>query len=380
MGLIYGIDFGTAGSSLIVGRDDGTVERIKNPASAHGSFTVPSSVCEAPDGSLVVGAAAELARIDSPERYRNEFKREFGDMWAATLGARAFRPHELAAEVLGFLRALAENQVPGNPELTVIAVPAAWEQGNRDLMVQAARIAGFDPTRLRLVPEPVAAAQYALAGSASAAGTTLVYDLGETFDCALVAPVAGGGLEVLGLPGRLAEVGGGAFDQMILDRIRRQFPELAAKLLDGPPADRHVRRRRIELDDLCEQLKIQLSVTQVCEVRLTDLNPSAEFRLTRAQLAELIRPLLLESVAECKRMLSDAEMDWPDVDRIVPVGGSCRLPLVSELLEQHTGRPVLRVEDPQFAVAHGAALRARAATDTPPSAGLGYSPEKGPFE
>ena len=393
-GLVYGIDLGTTTSAVVVGRADGSSVRVRDPGSAHGSYAIPTSVCLTPDGDPVVGAAAERAKAGCPDRYYGEFKREFGVLSPVRRGGRSVRPHDLAAEVLRFLRAAAAAQVPGEPELTVITVPAAWEGGNRELMAGAAELAGFDPARVRLRPEPVAAAAYAVGGpggaAGAAAGRTLVYDLGGgTVDCALAGPAAGGGFEVLGAPGGLQDVGAGAFDRLILGRLRREFPEPAAKLLDGAAVDRDTARRRLALLDACEQLKIQLSVARVHEVYLTEVDPPARFRMTRAELAELIRPLLRETVAECERLLGGLGLGWPEVDRIVPVGGSCRLPLVGELLARHSGRAVLPVDDPELAVAHGAALLARSLVEPVGSGGRSaaapayeypYHPDKSPFE
>ncbi|HEU5352911.1 MAG TPA: Hsp70 family protein [Actinocrinis sp.] len=417
MGLVYGIDFGTTASAVMIGHPGGDPPvRIRDRGSVSGSFAVPSSVCVLPDGTPVVGAAAERAKLSHPDRYFSEFKRDFGVTGPRRLGAVSVRPHDLAAQVLRYLRELAEERVPEAPDLVVITVPAAWEGGNRDLMTRAAALAGYDPAAVRLREEPVAAAAYAVAGTgggttgpdAGAGGDsrrTLVYDLGGgTFDCALVAPVtgdpatavgrvdAGGAVEVLGVPGGLDDVGGGTFDRAILGELRRRFPELAAKLLDGPPADPDAARRRLTLLDACEELKIQLSVADGHEVYLHEVDPPARFGLTRARLAELIRPLLRETIAECERMLAALGFGWPDVARIVPVGGSSRLPLVGELLARHTGRPVEPVEEPELAVAHGAVLLARElafpSARTASAAAHGqsaprqysYHPERSPFE
>jgi molecular chaperone DnaK len=359
-GLLHAIDFGTSNSAIIVGHEDGTLVRVRDPASPSESSSIRTSVCVLRDGRVAVGHAAENAKRLRAGAYRSEFKREFGDRTPTSLGGREMTPDEMTTQVLQFLREQAQHTVPGEPGRVVITVPAAWEASNHELMRKAADRAGYDAATVELVPEPVAALAYAFGGShdPTADSTALVYDLGGgTFDCAVARGTARGH-EILGEPGGLDDVGGAAFDRLLLGLVRGRFPA-AATLLDGPAADLDVLRRRLVLKDSCESFKCQLSVTSQHEDLLSELMPPVVLDLTRADLEALVRPLLEESIAECERLLDSLGLNWQDVGRVVPVGGSSRIPLVGQLLAARTGRAVLRVDEPEMAIVHGAALIAR---------------------
>jgi molecular chaperone DnaK (HSP70) len=366
MGIAYGIDFGTSNSSIMIARDDGSVAKVPEPGGTHGSFAIPTAVCLLPDGKLEVGSAAERRKSQYPENYRREFKRDFGSRQPAVLGDRHMLPDELVTEVLRYLRKLAVKAVAGKPDQVVITVPVSWEQGNHELMLRAAKRAGLPRSRVTLLPEPVAAAGDAFKEAPGGVGTILVYDLGGgTFDCAVARRVADGSFEVLGAPGGLDTVGGAEFDRLILGRIREAYPRQCQALLEGPPADTDALRARLTLRDLCEQMKIKLSVRDEQTVELDMLAPGATFTLSRLELQKLIEPLLEETLDECERVLAAQGMSWSDVDRVVPVGGSSRLPVVRELIARRTGAVVLNVDRPDLAVVHGAVLRAYALAHPP---------------
>jgi molecular chaperone DnaK (HSP70) len=121
---VYGIDFGTSNSAVRIGRADGSFVWVKDPGAVRGSWSIPSSVLLTPAGELLVGHAAERARMMRPQNYRAEFKRDVGDGEPITLGAEQFLPHELVARVLRFLRELAAATVDGEPDLVLLTVPA----------------------------------------------------------------------------------------------------------------------------------------------------------------------------------------------------------------------------------------------------------------
>lgn len=360
-GLVYGIDFGTSTSAIMVGDLDGSVRTVPDPA-APLSVTMPTSVCLNRSGVPVVGAEAERIKLRNPGYYRHEFKRDFGDDEPIVLGTVEYLPHQLAALVLGFLRDQASKHVPGEPDKVVIGVPASWELGNRELMLEAARLAGFDLTRTSLVAEPAAAAAHVFTAYPPLGPRTLfMYDLGGgTFDCC-VARDAPGGLEVVGPPGGIRDVGGAAFDRLILGRVRTEFPAESATVLDPADRDPAILRRRLELNDACEQLKIRLSDVPVSDEMLSMLGAAALFELTREEFEELIRPVLDETLRESDRLLAGLGLDWADIDTVVPIGGSTRIPGVGRLLYEHTRQRILRVDDPETAVVRGAVEMARAA-------------------
>lgn len=353
--LCYGIDFGTSTSSLMVARPDGTTVAVRDPGSPARSASVPTSVCVLSGGRLVVGRAAENAKRLRPAAYRAEFKRDFGDPDPVRMDTLSLRPDELTTEVLRFLRELAADQAPGEAGHVVITVPAAWEAGRRDLMRTAAVRAGFDSSAIELVAEPVAALASAAGG---AAGTTFLYDLGGgTFDCA-VAMGDEASHEVLGAPGGLADLGGTEFDRILLRMLRERAGPAVAALLGGPAGDADVIRRRLSLKESCEGFKCQLSVAESHEDLFTELAPPVRFELTRADFERELRQPLMETLAECDRVLRDNGLSWRKIDRIVAVGGGSRMPIVTKLLAEHSGRPLVRVDEPELAICRGAAALA----------------------
>lgn len=372
MGLVYGIDFGTSNSAIMVGLPDGRVRRIRNPVES--VYEIPSVVCMRSDDTIAVGSVAWRMRMQRSAWYREEFKREIGssipflfppETTGDMKGARRLEVNFLVAQVLRMLRELAEREVPGDVDLVVITVPASWQAGNRHQMRRAAEIAGFDTSRVRFVTEPEAAVAYAVQEHLGLhEQTLLVYDLGGgTFDCAIVRGSKRSGYEVLGDVGGLDNVGGVHFTKKISDLIESCFPQEMELLRNAPGDDIRAIQRRLQIRDTCENAKRVLSTEPRFEGLLPELAPDAEFILDRAQFAKLISPMLMETINECERLLGNLSMDWGSVDMVVPVGGSSRSPIVGETIAQHSGKrhtSVLRVEDPELAVVHGAVLRALA--------------------
>ncbi|MFE7835013.1 Hsp70 family protein [Streptomyces sp. NPDC057474] len=367
-GPVYGIDFGTWTSALVVLRPDHPPLPVRDPVSPFGATSVRSAVCLLPDGSMVVGQAAQNSRLQRPERFRAEFKREFGEPIPHRLGERRFTTEQLTTEVLGFLVEQARKAVSAAPSRVVITVPATWEGNRRELMLTAAGAAGLPPEIVEVQSEPVAATVYALHDHGMDRDrTVLVYDLGGgTFDLA-VAQGSKDGYTVLGSPGGLSDVGGLAIDQAVLNLVRERCPEAVDRLRQAAanPDDPAALRRGILLAEACTTFKQQLSVSAEHSDLLTMLDPPTEVTLTSADLRNAIRPLLSETVEECERVLRAHGLDWGDLDLIVPVGGSSRLPMVGELLFERSGRTVLTVSEPELAVATGAAWLAWGAGPPP---------------
>ncbi|MFV8132757.1 Hsp70 family protein [Streptomyces syringium] len=357
-GPVYGIDFGTWSSALVVLRRGHPPLPVRDPVSPYGTTSVRTAVCLLPDRSMVVGQAAQNSRLRHPERFRSGFKQEFGQPSPHLLGDRRFSTAQLTTEVLGFLVRQARRAAPAAPARVVITVPATWESGRRELMKTAARAAGLAPETIEVYSEPVAAAVYALHDhDPDRERTLLVYDLGGgTFDLAIARGTTEG-LTVLGSPGGLPDSGGIAIDQAVLALFRDRCPQAVDDLRAAATGtdDPAVLRRATLLNEACTAFKHQLSVSSEHSDLLTMLDPPVEITLTRADLRDAVRPLLSDTVAECERVLAAHGLDWGDLDLIVPVGGSSRLPMVGDHLARHTRRPVLDVFEPELAVATGAA-------------------------
>lgn len=360
-GLAHAIDFGTSTSAILIRRPDGSTVPVSDIT--HGTWSVPTAISVRHDGSVLAGVAAENARNAAPAAYRREFKREFGAPTPALVGGVPLTADEMTVHLLRFLRERAQQEVPGDPERVVVTIPASWEEGKRDLMRSVVARAGYGDAEVSLVPEPVAALADAFSDPAARSEfTTLVYDLGGgTFDCA-VARGSQDGFEVLGAPGGIDSIGGADFDSLLLGLLADRLGPDAAQLLRGPAVGTagdegaDVLARRLSVRDEAEEIKCQLSEAQEYQDIVTAVRPPALIRVHRSEFETLIEHLLVETVLECERLLERHGLTWVDVDRIVPAGGSSRIPLVHTMLAKFSGRPVLRVTSPERAVVNGAAV------------------------
>ncbi|MFD7729043.1 Hsp70 family protein [Kitasatospora phosalacinea] len=351
------VDFGTSSSAAAVVTDRG--ERlVKEPSS--GLLSWPSAVAAGPDGTLLVGSAAERRKRAEPDGYRAEFKRDLGERAPVPLGGRSYGVTALVAAVLAEFRAQAQL-VTGRPvQRLVVTVPASYGpvDPRREAMLAAGREAGFDS--VELLAEPVAAAHAAVAGEPFGAGrTVLVYDFGGgTFDTALVRFDEAGVPAVLG-HAALDDCGGRDVDALLAARIRERGREWLEPLLGAGGAG--ALRARLELGDFVRRIKHQLTESGEVEDYLTPLGPAS--RVARTELDALIAPLLERTVDCCRQLLADCGVRAKDVDAVLLVGGTTRVPAVRTLLAQRLGRPLRQVEDPDLAVVHGAAAWAARAAD-----------------
>jgi len=244
--------------------------------------------------------------------------------------------------------------VPVEPSAVVLTVPVAWEEWTRGLAVQACAAAGYDAALVHLEDEPVAA----MAGLGPLTGKTVIYDLGGgTFDCA-VAIAADGGPRIYGAPGGLPHVGGRAFDDRVLRYVRESYPQAAKIFPPDDPAvdvDVDILRRRIGLREKCIDVKIDLSLMESTQKLLSQLDPAEIFGLDRTDLSGLIGDLVEQTVDECERMLSALGLSFSEIDQILQIGGSSRIPLSEERLRIRSGCTVRIIEEPDLAVVRGAA-------------------------
>jgi molecular chaperone DnaK (HSP70) len=345
------IDFGTCYSSAarIV---DGRPVPVKEPIEHR--YSVPSSVLVTKSGERVIGYAAEHRKAARPAHYQEQFKRALGRE-RLTLGDSEVSPEELVSEVLAFLKREAEESGERAPE-AVLTVPASYDQHRRDLMLGAAAAAGFESTR-PLIEEPVAAA---FARDTPARDELiLVYDLGGgTFDAALV-EFKGGDPRVLGFDG-VEDVGGANFDRAIeRDLAAQAGPALQralAQLASTDEAERTAARQaELIARDFCRRIKHDLSRLDAIDEVLILPGQAVEYELSRDRLEALMAQDLDRTARCCADLVERCERRWEDVDGIVLVGGTCRLPFVGERLRAEFGRPLQHVNDPELAVCLGAA-------------------------
>ncbi|MET8689276.1 Hsp70 family protein [Streptomyces sp. NPDC004732] len=351
---VLAIDFGTSASSAALLTDTGT-RLLKERAT--GSWAWPSAVCLR-DDTLLIGTPAEHRKKVRPELYRSEFKRDIGQDAPIPLGERSFAPGDLVARVLAAFRDEAERLHGGPVDRAVLTVPAAYGPADprRQVMLEAGRAAGFGA--VELLAEPAAAAYAPVAGKPVGPGQTLlVYDFGGgTFDAALVRLRAGGSHEVLGHDA-LEDCGGSDIDALLLAEIRRGGGEAMAAALrpaaETAGARTAARRNALELGDFARGLKHQLSADSYVEDIFGSTDVVVE--LDRKRFVKIVEPLLARTIDCCRNLLTAAELTVEQVDAVLLVGGTTRMPAVVDLVQQALGRPLRSVEDPELAVAQGAA-------------------------
>jgi molecular chaperone DnaK (HSP70) len=353
--LVYGIDFGTSTSAIMIGRPSGGVVKVRDPAD-RGNVCVPTAVFLGPDGTVTVGERARRMRHTRIEAYRDGFKGDIADRTPNRLGGQELTNVELVAEVLRHLRHLAAEKAVGPVKQVCLTVPVSWELWRRRLMLEAASAAGFSPDIVQLVLEPVAGAEYAFGtDDLSGPGRILVYDFGGgTFDCAVVEQRADGTREALGSRG--LAVGGTDIDRDLLAHLAGVYPPIKEILAsDGSDA----LRQRLDLRDRAERLKRELSTRGSLTELVGQTKPPTTVELTRDRMDEIAGRYVRETIDTCEGLLADLGLGWPAIDAIAPIGGSSMIPLAGRELARRSGRRVLKVDEPDLAVVRGATLTAR---------------------
>jgi molecular chaperone DnaK (HSP70) len=331
-----------------------------------GEPLIPSIVCFHPDGRTIVGREAKALRLSFPERTVFSAKRLIGragaevDREARLLPYRVHRgerdlariavadhdyaPEQIAAMVLQKVKSTAEHALGQPVSAAVITVPAWFDDGQRQATRDAAHLAGLEC--LRIVNEPTAASlAYGIDGSKD--GTVLVYDLGGgTFDVSILR-IDSGVFRVLATSGD-THLGGDDFDQLLVERI------LGAVSVAAP--DPYMLQA---VRAAAEGLKITLSSATTATLRLElDGHAPLDIKIDRAEFEGLLAPYLQRTLACCRRALSDASLTAAQIDDVVLVGGSTRIPMVRHLLHAELGRAPHTGVDPDLAVALGAAIQA----------------------
>jgi molecular chaperone DnaK len=375
MSKVIGIDLGTTNSVVCV-MEGGEPKVIANE---EGGRTTPSVVAVEPSGNVLVGQQARRQSITNPENTVFSAKRfigrrfdELGDepervgftVKPASGGGvqfdlrdKSWSPEEISARVLGKLKKAAEDYLGEHVGKAVITVPAYFNDAQRQATKDAGRIAGLEV--LRIVNEPTAAALAYAHGKKEAGVERLVavFDLGGgTFDISLL-EVAHDVVEVLSTGGD-THLGGDDFDQAIVDWLLATFKQESG--LDVSK-DRLVLQR---LRDAAERAKIELSLGSETEVNLPFLTADAtgpkhlQIKLSRAKFESLIDGLVERTIAPCKRALADAGKQVGDIDEVLLVGGSSRVPLVQRKVEALFGKAPNKGVNPDEVVGLGAAVQA----------------------
>ena len=354
MARAVGIDLGTTNSvvSVLEGGEPVVI------ANAEGARTTPSIVAFAKNGEVLVGEVAKRQAVTNVERTIRSVKRHMGTTWTQDIDGKAYTAQEISARTLMKLKRDAEAYLGDTVTQAVITVPAYFDDAQRTATKEAGQIAGLEV--LRIINEPTAAAlAYGLDKGGSADQTILVFDLGGgTFDVSVL-EIGDGVFEVKSTSGD-TNLGGDDWDQAVIDWLVTQFKNAHGVDLS---TDKMAAQR---LKEAAEKAKIELSQVQSTTINLPFVTATPqgplhlEETLTRAKFQELTSSLLERCRKPFEAAIKDAGLTQADIDHVVLVGGSTRMPAVTELVDHERGRSNnTRIESAWFGT--GAALKARAA-------------------
>ena len=348
MGKIIGIDLGTTNSCVAV-LEAGAPKVIPNP---EGGRTTPS-VVSFKKGEKIVGDSAKRQAITNPDTV-SSIKRLMGTSKKVELAGKKYTPEEVSAMILSYMKDYAEDYLGEKVTEAVITVPAYFNDAQRQATKNAGKIAGLDVKRI--INEPTAAAlAYGL--EKEEGQTILVYDLGGgTFDVSIL-ELGDGVFEVKSTNGN-NKLGGDDFDKKIIDYIVKEFK----KENDIDLEDDKMAMQRLK--EVAEKAKKDLSGMKETQISAPfiakdeDGEPvHLDMTLTRAKFEDLIRDLVESTIDPVKKALKDAKMTKKDIDKVILVGGSTRIPMVYDLIKEELGQEPSREVNPDEVVACGAAIQ-----------------------
>ena len=348
--IILGIDLGTTNSVVSYLQADGSVKVIPNP---EGTVTTPSVVAFKANGEEVIGNAAKRQAVTNPDTV-SSIKRVMGSAEKVHIKCvnKDFTPQEISAKILAYMKKYAEENIGHKVEKAVITVPAYFNDAQRQATKDAGQIAGLDV--VRIINEPTAAAlAYGLETDKSE--KILVFDLGGgTFDVSIL-DIGDGTFEVISTAGD-NRLGGDDWDAVVADWIKAQI-----KIENGIDISDKASLQRIK--EAAEKAKIELSASLQTVISLPFISMNAngpvnfETTLSRAKFQDLTRHLLKRCEEPVRRALSDAHLTANDLDQVLLIGGSIRMPAVQELVVNLTGKKPNLSVNPDEAVSIGAAYQ-----------------------
>ncbi len=371
MGKIIGIDLGTTNSCVAVFEGNEPVVI----ANSEGKRTTPSVVGFVENGERKIGDPAKRQAITNPKNTVYSIKRFMGENWQQTekeiarvpysvvneggyprvdIDGRKYTPQEISAMVLQKMKKTAEDYLGQEVTEAVITVPAYFSDSQRQATKEAGQIAGLDVKRI--VNEPTAAALAYGVDKANKDMKIAVFDLGGgTFDISIL-EFGGGVFEVLSTNGD-THLGGDDFDQVIIDWLVQEFKnDEGANLKDDPMAMQR-------LKEAAEKAKIELSSSTSTEINLPYIMPVGGVpkhlvkTLTRAKFEQLAHDLIQACLAPCQKAMADAKLNTADIDEVILVGGSSRIPAVQTLVKNYFGKEPSKGVNPDEVVAVGASIQ-----------------------
>lgn len=349
MSKIIGIDLGTTNSCVSV-IEGGESVVIPN---AEGARTTPSVVAFSKDGERMVGNVAKRQAITNPEKTISSIKRHMGSDYKVNIDGKAYTPQEISAIILQKLKSDAEAYLGEKVTEAVITVPAYFTDSQRQATKDAGKIAGLDVKRI--INEPTAAA-LAFGIDKEDDQKVMVYDLGGgTFDVSII-EMGDGVQEVLATAGN-NHLGGDDFDKKVMDYIVAQFKsETGIDLSNDKMAMQRVK-------EAAEKAKIDLSGMTTAQISLPFITADAtgpkhlETTLTRAKFNEMTADLVEATMGPVRQAMKDSGLSMNDIDKILLVGGSTRIPAVQEAIQKFSGKEPFKGINPDECVAMGAALQ-----------------------
>ncbi|MBQ8642718.1 MAG: molecular chaperone DnaK [Clostridia bacterium] len=350
MGKIIGIDLGTTNSCVAV-FEGGEPTVIPNP---EGARTTPSVVAFSKTGERMVGQVAKRQAITNPDRTIMSIKREMGRNYNVAIDDKNYTPQEISAMILQKLKADAEAYLGTTVTEAVITVPAYFSDAQRQATKDAGKIAGLEVKRI--INEPTAAA-LAYGMDKENEQRIMIYDLGGgTFDVSLL-EISDGVFEVLATAGN-NKLGGDDFDSRVMDWIAESFAKE-----NGGIDLRKDKMALQRLKDAAEKAKIELSGMNTTEINLPFITADAtgpkhfNATLTRAMFNDMTADLVKATIEPTKQVLRDAGIQASQVDKVLLVGGSTRIPAVQEAIKAFTGKEPFKGINPDECVALGAAIQ-----------------------
>ena len=351
MSKVIGIDLGTTNSCVAV-LEGGEPTVIAN---AEGNRTTPSVVGFTKGGERLVGETAKRQAITNPERTISSIKRHMGSDYKVSIDGKEYTPQDISAMILSKLKADAESYLGEKVTEAVITVPAYFSDSQKQATKDAGRIAGLDVKRI--INEPTAAALAYGLDKGESSQKILVYDLGGgTFDVSIL-ELGDGVFEVLSTNGD-TKLGGDDFDNVLMNFMADQFAKENGVDLRN---DRMAMQR---LKEAAEKAKKELSSSQTTNVNLPFITVNANgplhlnMDITRAKFDQLTAHLVQRTIEPMRKAMADAGVTNSDINKVILVGGSTRIPAVQEAVKQVTGKEPFKGINPDECVAVGASIQA----------------------
>ncbi len=351
MSKAVGIDLGTT-NSVVAFLEAGEPTVIPN---AEGGRTTPSIVGFAKSGEVLVGEVAKRQAITNPDRTVRSVKRQMGTSWSIDIDGKAYTAQEISARILQKLKRDAEAFLGDTVNQAVITVPAYFDDAQRTATKEAGQIAGLEV--LRIINEPTAAALAYGLDKEKADQTVLVFDLGGgTFDVSVL-EIGDGVFEVKSTSGN-THLGGDDWDQRVMDWLVKTFKDTEGVDLSN---DKMALQR---LKEAAEKAKIELSAVQETTINLPFITATNEgpkhldLKLTRAKFQEITADLVDACKGPFEQAIQDSGLTAKDIDHVVLVGGSTRMPAIYDLVVQLAGKEPHKGVNPDEVVAVGAAIQA----------------------